>query len=102
QFFKQTYGAVLSMPFKAGDTVLSLQSSVLAQHSRDVLYGTEQILVGGPFSVRGFRHTSITGDSGGYWRNELSTTFPLQKMLSGYSGGAQLRPYVGYDVGHIY
>lgn len=102
QYFKQTYGASLSMPLKVADTMLSWQSTALGQHSRDVLYGTEQILVGGPFSVRGFRQTSISGDSGFYWRNELSTTLPLGKLLPGYGGNAQLRPYVGYDVGHIY
>jgi hemolysin activation/secretion protein len=97
QFFKQTYSAGVGMPFKAGDTVLSLQSSVTAQHSRDVLYGTEQMLIGGPFSVRGFRDLSITGDSGFYWRNDLSTVLPLPGL-----GNAQLKPYIGYDVGHIY
>jgi hemolysin activation/secretion protein len=102
QYFKQTFGANLSMPLKVGDTTLSWQSTALGQHSRDVLYGTEQILVGGPFSVRGFRQTSISGDSGYYWRNELSTMVPLAKLLPGYDGNAQLRPYIGYDIGHIY
>ncbi|MGP1609257.1 MAG: ShlB/FhaC/HecB family hemolysin secretion/activation protein, partial [Burkholderiales bacterium] len=101
QYFKQTYGASFGMPVKAGDTMLSLQSSVYGQHSRDVLYGTEQMLIGGPFSVRGFRDLSITGDSGFYWRNEISTTIPLAKIMADYEGNAQLRPYIGYDAGHI-
>ena len=93
QFFKQTYGANLSRPFKLAGQEFALQSTLSAQHSRDVLYGTEQFLVGGPFSVRGFRHTSIAGDSGFYWRNEVGMPIPLAKLFGDGAPPGVLRPY---------
>lgn len=101
QFFKRTYGASLMLPFKLGERGFSYQGTLSGQHARDVLYGTEQILIGGPFSVRGFRLASISGDSGFYFRNEVSTSIPLAELLGEAAGRAQLRPYVAYDVGHI-
>lgn len=102
QFWKQTYGANFSTGFKIAGAEISWQSSLSAQHSRDVLHGTEQILIGGPFSVRGFRLTSIAGDSGFYWRNELATPIPLNRIFGESAPRGVLRPYIAYDVGHIY
>jgi hemolysin activation/secretion protein len=102
QFFKKTAGANLNLPFKLGEQGFNFSSTLTAQHSRDVLYGTEQILIGGPFSVRGYRLASISGDSGFYMRNEISTGIPLARLLGDWAGNAQLRPYAGYDYGHIY
>lgn len=102
QFFKKTAAASLNLPFKLGEQGFNFSSTLSAQHSRDVLYGTEQILIGGPFSVRGYRLASISGDSGFYLRNEVSTGIPLARLLGDWAGNAQLRPYAGYDWGHIY
>jgi hemolysin activation/secretion protein len=100
QFTKLTYGASLSRPFQLAGTNLAWQSSLNGQHARDVLYGTEQFFVGGPFSVRGFRRISLAGDSGAWWRNELATTIPLGAV--GPDGRpSQLRPFVAYDVGTV-
>ncbi|WP_172380754.1 ShlB/FhaC/HecB family hemolysin secretion/activation protein [Vibrio sp. Vb339] len=51
---------------------LSLASTLFAQWSNDTLYGSERLSIGGEYSVRGFKGTSISGDEGYYWRNDLN------------------------------
>ena len=47
-------------------------SSFYGQWSPDRLYGSERLTLGGESSVRGFKEQYISGDNGGYWRNELN------------------------------
>lgn len=47
-------------------------TSVYFQWSPDRLYGSERLTLGGEASVRGFKEQYISGDNGGYWRNELN------------------------------
>lgn len=47
-------------------------SSVYFQWSPDRLYGSERLTLGGESSVRGFKEQYLSGDNGGYWRNELN------------------------------
>lgn len=47
-------------------------TSVYFQWSPDRLYGSERLTLGGETSVRGFKEQYISGDHGGYWRNELN------------------------------
>ena len=47
-------------------------SSVYFQWSSDRLYGSERLTLGGETSVRGFKEQYISGDNGGYWRNEVN------------------------------
>ncbi len=88
-----TYGASLVRPFRLADHSMTWQTRLLGQHSTDALYGTEQIAIGNLYTVRGFRTTSLPGRSGFYVRNDLG----LQQPVS----GGQVRPYVGYDFGHV-
>ena len=74
------------------------ETSVRAQWTPDLLYGSEHISVGGPFSVRGFKKLSPSGNIGFYAQNMLSIPVadtPLTPVLG------KLRPYVGYDIGKI-
>jgi len=50
--------------------------------SADSLFGTEQISIGGPFSVRGFKNDSISGDRGGHLRADVSTALPAGGVTS--------------------
>ncbi|HEY4468215.1 MAG TPA: ShlB/FhaC/HecB family hemolysin secretion/activation protein [Klebsiella sp.] len=50
-------------------------SSFYFQWSPDRLYGSERLTLGGESSVRGFKEQYISGDNGGYWRNEVNYTF---------------------------
>ena len=49
-------------------------SSVYGQWSPDRLYGSERLTIGGESSVRGFKEQYLSGDNGGYLRNELNYT----------------------------
>lgn len=60
---------------------LWLLSSIYGQWSPDRLYGSERLTLGGESSVRGFKEQYLSGDAGGYLRNELSySLFTLPVM----------------------
>ena len=97
QFSKFKYGFSYSRPFRVLNKNLNFTSQLTGQASNQVLYGTEQILIGGLYSVRGFVKNVLTGDDGYYWRNEVSLNQPM-------SIGSEIissRLYVGYDTGAV-
>jgi hemolysin activation/secretion protein len=96
QFRRYNYSASYALPFRAGRLDASFSSSISGQHALNALYGSEQVLVGGIYSVRGFDNTSLSGDSGLVWRNELSMRVPLNV---GSSFRSSIRPYLGVDWG---
>lgn len=51
---------------------LTYLTSFYGQYSPDNLYGVERISIGGQYSVRGYHEQSLSGNRGGYWRNEMS------------------------------
>lgn len=55
--------------FANGMTYLT---SFYGQYSPDNLYGIERISIGGQYSVRGYHEHSLSGNRGGYWRNEIN------------------------------
>lgn len=81
----------------AGGTALLFSSQVSGQYTRDVLYGSQQVLIGGASTVRGFLLNTLSGDRGMFAHNDLS--LPWQTTL----GGAPLagRVYAGYDFGTV-
>ena len=97
QFDKFTFDLGFDRRFTVADTTLAWSSQISGQHSRDTLYGAQQILIGGPGSVRGSLLNTLSGDSGAWWRNELS--LPFQQSLGGTSASG--RVYVGFDIGHV-
>lgn len=97
------YSLTLSylQPFQLWGESFSFDSLANGQKSEDVLFSPQRISVGGLSSVRGFKEQSISGDSGGYWRNQLRwrrpvSWVPLQPWLQEY--GVAL----AYDVGVIH
>lgn len=42
------------------------------QYSKDALFSNNQISIGGPYSVRGFKEEGLSGNTGYYYRNEFS------------------------------
>lgn len=46
------------------------------QHTKDQLFGINQLSIGGPYSVRGYKEESIDGNRGYYYRNELTYNYP--------------------------
>lgn len=60
-------------------------TSLYGQWSPDRLYGSERLTLGGESSVRGFKEQYLSGDNGGYWRNELDYslfTLPVFGQIS--------------------
>jgi len=53
----------------------SLQNNLSAQYSHDPLYGEKQFVIGGEYSVRGFKENVLSDDSGITLRNDLRLPF---------------------------
>ncbi|WP_455232904.1 ShlB/FhaC/HecB family hemolysin secretion/activation protein [Geopseudomonas aromaticivorans] len=96
------YSLTLSylQPFQLWGELFSFDSLVTGQKSEDVLFSPQRISIGGLSSVRGFKEQSLSGDSGGYWRNQLRWRRPVTVET--------LRPWLGeygmtlaYDAGVI-
>ncbi|WP_255729704.1 ShlB/FhaC/HecB family hemolysin secretion/activation protein [Pantoea sp. ACRSC] len=82
QFRKWSLGGSFQRPL-AKD--LWWLSSLYGQWSPDRLYGSERLTLGGESSVRGFKEQYLSGDVGGYLRNELSYrlfTLPVMGEVS--------------------
>ncbi|MCQ9424354.1 ShlB/FhaC/HecB family hemolysin secretion/activation protein [Pseudomonas sp. LJDD11] len=87
-------------PFQLWGERLTFSSLATGQHSEDALYSPQRLSLGGVSSVRGFKDQYLSGDSGGYWRNELRLTRPvgldwLRPAFSEYGAA------IGYDQGVI-
>ncbi len=96
------YTATLSylQPFQIGEERFTFSSLATGQRSEDMLYNSQRFSVSGQSAVRGYKDQFLSGDSGGYWRNDLRWTRPvtldwLQPVLQQYGVG------VGYDQGVI-
>lgn len=88
-------------PLRLATLDATWSSSLQMQTSPHSLYGSEQMSVGGMHTVRGFDGTSVSGERGAYWRNDVSITFapaadPQVARLFG-----RLQTYVAIDTGHI-
>lgn len=100
RYNKYSLTASYLQPFQLWGESLSFDSLLNAQRSEDVLYSPQRISIDGLSSVRGFKEQSLSGDSGGYWRNQLRWRRPV--------GWEPLRPFVqeyglafAYDMGMI-
>ncbi|HSB96802.1 MAG TPA: ShlB/FhaC/HecB family hemolysin secretion/activation protein [Spongiibacteraceae bacterium] len=97
QFEKYKYALSYSYPFIWGELPWSASSGVTGQHAVNSLYGSEQILIGGNYSVRGFVDNTLSGDNGYYWHNDLS----VQPNFTLGSEAFGSRFYVGVDYGEV-
>ncbi|MGY2191732.1 ShlB/FhaC/HecB family hemolysin secretion/activation protein [Pseudomonas pergaminensis] len=97
---KYTATASYLQPFTLWGESFSFTSLATGQRSEDVLYAPQRMSLGGSYSVRGFKDQQLTGDSGGYWRNDLRWTRPVN---IGWLRPAFLEygASVGYDQGVI-
>jgi hemolysin activation/secretion protein len=97
QFGKVTLNANWMRPFRIGGVDAGVSSSLTGQYALDTLFGTEQMLIGGPFTVRGFYNNTLSGDHGAWMRNE----FYVRPVLPLFGQMFPLRAYAGLDVGHV-
>lgn len=65
-------------------------TSFYFQWSPDRLYGSERLTLGGEASVRGFKEQYISGDNGGYLRNEITYSLFTLPWLGQISAMAAL------------
>jgi hemolysin activation/secretion protein len=97
QFGKFKLGLSYMRPFRIGGLDALFSTQFNAQRAQDTLYGSEQILIGGIYSVRGFDRNTLSGDHGWISRNELS----VRPTLSLGGAPLPLRLYVGIDAGRV-
>ncbi|MEZ7215916.1 ShlB/FhaC/HecB family hemolysin secretion/activation protein [Klebsiella spallanzanii] len=71
-------------------------TSAYGQTTPDRLYASEQLSVGGLYSVRGFKEQYLSGNRGVYWRNELTE----ELMILPITGG-RLSATGALDIGHV-
>ncbi|ATE62060.1 ShlB family hemolysin secretion/activation protein [Thauera sinica] len=90
QYDKYTLAASLLQPFALAGHDFTFDSLAFLQKSEDVLHGPRRISIGGPGSVRGFQDQSLSGDSGGYWRNQLRWRVPVAPDALGAGASAWL------------
>lgn len=103
QFTKLSLSAAYNRMFSLGLANLTWSTQALGQWSPHTLPGEERLCVGSRDTVRGFHEDSLSGDIGGYIRNELSlNVFDAAKGSSSLAGWMEsLDIYVGYDIGFI-
>nr|WP_274604413.1 ShlB/FhaC/HecB family hemolysin secretion/activation protein [Pseudomonas sp. CFBP 13710] len=96
------YTATLSylQGFNLWGETFSFTSLANGQRSEDVLFSPQRMSLSGQSSMRGTRDQNLSGDSGGYWRNDLRWTRPvnlawLRPAFDEYGIG------LGYDQGVI-
>lgn len=97
QFNKFRYSLGWQRPFEVFEQKCNFSSQLTGQYSPTVLYGSEQISVGGTSSVRGFLDTSLAGDRGWYLQNDLSIT----ETWEVWGETVTLKPHIGYDIGKV-
>jgi hemolysin activation/secretion protein len=98
QFEKIMLNASYVRPFTLAGQDLTWSSQLTAQAARDTLYGSEQISIGGIYTVRGFFEESLANDHGYYLRNDLS----LRKSAGHIMGQhVMFRPYLALDAGAV-
>jgi hemolysin activation/secretion protein len=95
--------------FEAGVTwlgridIFSLRASLRGQYSLDALYSSEQIVLGGFYTVRGYGESVAFGDSGWYSRNELGIPLrPGTLVTDGFDWSPHIQPYVFLDGGQVF
>ncbi|UMM64028.1 hypothetical protein DM15PD_10090 [Aristophania vespae] len=66
---------------------LSWHTTLHAEISTHDQFSTNQLQVGGPYSVRGFIEQALIGNNGGFMRNDFSWTLPTEDLSCGpYEG----------------
>ena len=81
------------------DVKLAYSFKASGQYSPDQLYSTEQLTLGGFYTVRGFKTQSLSGNSGAFVRNELIYTMPYWLPDEFKSAFGQVDLFGGLDAG---
>jgi len=99
QFDKISFTATNNQGFYVFQKPLTLKTNINAQYSYDELYSSERISTGGLNAVRGFKQSSIEGDTGYVLRNDLEIkTIELLNLNNKYFNKTLLGTF--YDYGY--
>lgn len=98
QFTKLTYELGHAHNVALGSVPLTISTQFRGQFARMGLYGSQQFLIGGPTSVRGFLNNALSGDSGLLIRTEVGLPWRTHTAYTGALGG---RVYAGFDWGRV-
>lgn len=93
--FKLGFGYLLA--FSIANTDMQFSTQFNGQRAQQALYGSEQVLIGGIYSIRGFRNNTPSGDHGWTSRNEVA----MQPSLSLGPVTLPVRFYLGLDAGGV-
>ena len=96
QFEKLSINAGFHQAFEIAGVHLRYAGNIAGQSSRQALYGSEQLALGSLNTVRGFRDSPVSGDSGIYLNNSI-------QWSPAWSGGwwQGMTFSVGLDVGTV-
>lgn len=87
EFHKVSLSGSYYLPLAQDWTYLA---SLYGQWTPSRLYGSERLTIGGESSVRGFKEQYLSGDKGGYWRNEVNRTLVTLPYLGSINALAAL------------
>ena len=94
EFEKYTLDLSYNKKISSGRVPVRYSFFLHGQYAKQGILGSEQIGMGGPYSVRGFKSEgSLSGNTGAYMRNELS--YIVKNSWGSYS------PYFGLDMGAV-
>ncbi|HLJ63065.1 MAG TPA: ShlB/FhaC/HecB family hemolysin secretion/activation protein [Stellaceae bacterium] len=100
QFTKLATDVSFSRGFRLAGEALSWSTVVHFEGSPTVLFGTERVAIGGSYTVRGFNDQTLSGDIGGYTRNDLSWALPLPET-GPWAEPLHVSAYVALDAGWV-
>ena len=99
QFRLVNYSLGHTQPLRLGPVVAVYTVSLTGQWSPDRLFGSQQMSLGGPATVRGVREAVLFGNRAELMRNEFSVRLPA--VAEAGSGQRLLEPYAGVDLGRV-
>lgn len=94
QFEKIGWNISANMPIKTFGKNWRYRGNLTGQYAIDPLFGSEQISLGDINSVRGFRNSPVSGDSGTFIKNDISWTSDKGVMKG-------LSAIFGFDAGYV-
>lgn len=99
QFGKVTASLGYTRAEELGPGSVSVSSLLSGQWSNDPLFASEQMALGGFYSVRGTRDALLAGSTAFSVRNELSYLLPQADTTDLAAAFGRIEPYVALDLG---
>lgn len=101
QFEKRAASLNFSRSFRVNDLNMHYNLAINGQWADDNLFSSEQISLGGQYSIRGFKENIALGDTGVYMRNEVSVSLPRVAIPFWSALLGELQGFMAYDAGML-